>query len=82
VLSIADTGLGLPARELKRIFKRFYRADSTDQVKIKGTGLGLFLVQTIAQQHGGSIRAVSPGVGKGTTMLLKLPLSIGDPHAE
>jgi signal transduction histidine kinase len=39
-------------------------------------------VQTIAQQHGGSIRAVSPGVGKGTTMLLKLPLSIGDPHAE
>jgi signal transduction histidine kinase len=77
VLSIVDTGLGLPARELKRIFKRFYRADSTDQVKIKGTGLGLFLVRTIALQHGGSIRAVSPGAGKGTTMLLKLPLSIG-----
>jgi signal transduction histidine kinase len=82
VLSVADTGLGLPARELKRIFKRFYRAASTDQVKIKGTGLGLFLVQTIALQHGGSVRAVSPGLGKGTTMLLKLPLSIGDAHAE
>jgi signal transduction histidine kinase len=82
VLSVADTGLGLPARELKRIFKRFYRADSTDQVKIKGTGLGLFLVRTIALQHGGSVRAVSPGPGKGTTLLLKLPLSIGDAHEE
>jgi signal transduction histidine kinase len=78
VLSVADTGLGLPARELKRIFKRFYRADSTDQVQIKGTGLGLFLVHTIALQHGGSVRALSEGLGKGTTMLLKLPLSIGE----
>ncbi|MEO7030135.1 MAG: HAMP domain-containing sensor histidine kinase [Acidobacteriaceae bacterium] len=76
-LSIADTGLGLPARELKRIFKRFYRAPSHDLVKIKGTGLGLFLVRTIARQHGGNVRATSEGPGKGTTMLLKLPLSIG-----
>ncbi len=77
VLSIADTGLGLPSRELKRIFKRFYRASSHDLVKIKGTGLGLFLVRTIARQHGGNVRATSEGPGKGTTMLLKLPLSIG-----
>jgi two-component system sensor histidine kinase SenX3 len=77
VLSIADTGLGLPPRELKRIFKRFYRAASNDQVKIKGTGLGLFLVRTIARQHGGDIRATSEGPGKGSTMLLKLPLAVG-----
>jgi signal transduction histidine kinase len=76
VLSITDTGLGIASRELDRIFKRFYRAGSNDQVKIKGTGLGLFLVRTIAKQHGGSIRALSEGPGKGTTMLLKLPLSI------
>jgi len=78
LLSITDTGLGLPARELKRIFKRFYRAAFTDQVKIKGTGLGLFLVRTIAQQHGGSVRALSEGAGQGTTMQLRLPLAIGD----
>jgi len=78
VLSIADTGLGLAPRELNRIFKRFYRAASNDQVKIKGTGLGLFLVRTIAQQHGGSVRALSEGPGKGTTMQLRLPLSLGN----
>ncbi len=78
VLSISDSGLGLHPRELKHIFKRFYRAPSNDQVKIKGTGLGLFLVHTIARQHGGSIHAISDGPGKGSTFQLKLPLFIGD----
>ena len=76
VLSITDTGLGVASRDLKRIFKRFYRATSNDRVKIKGTGLGLFLVSTIARQHGGSVRAISDGVHSGTTMLMRLPLSI------
>ena len=76
VVAISDTGLGLPSNELKRIFRRFYRAASADRVKIKGTGLGLFLVQTIVKQHGGEIRAESAGLGRGTTMLLKLPLAL------
>ena len=80
VLSITDTGLGLLPRELKRVFKRFYRAPSNDPVKIKGTGLGLFLVQTIARQHGGSIRATSEGPGKGSSFHLKLPLLIDNPE--
>jgi two-component system sensor histidine kinase SenX3 len=76
VLSISDTGLGIDPGEIKRVFKRFYRASGNDQVKIKGTGLGLFLVQTIAKQHGGNVRAVSDGAGKGATMYLTLPLDI------
>jgi two-component system sensor histidine kinase SenX3 len=75
-LTITDQGLGIPSRELKRIFKRFYRARSVDLVRIKGTGLGLFLVNTIAKQHGGSAKALSDGPGKGSTMVLKLPLAI------
>lgn len=78
VLSISDTGLGIAPSDLKRIFKRFYRADTSDRVKIKGTGLGLFLVRTIARQHGGNIEAESAGLGKGSTMYLKLPLVIGN----
>jgi signal transduction histidine kinase len=77
VLSIADTGLGIQAQDLRRIFKRFYRAASNDRVKIKGTGLGLFLVRTIVRQHGGDIRAMSEGSGKGSTMIMRLPLAIG-----
>jgi two-component system sensor histidine kinase SenX3 len=78
VLSITDTGLGIQAHDLRRIFKRFYRAASSDRVKIKGTGLGLFLVRTIARQHGGDVRAMSEGPGKGSTMILRLPLAIAN----
>lgn len=77
VLSITDTGLGIASHELTRIFRRFYRASGSDQVKIKGTGLGLFLVRTIARQHGGDVRAASEGPGRGSTMFLKLPLALG-----
>ena len=77
VLAVSDTGIGIASHELRRVFKRFYRANSADPVKIKGTGLGLALVKTIARQHGGSVRAISEGLGKGTTMLLRLPLAVG-----
>jgi len=74
-LSITDTGVGLNPNQFKRIFKRFYRAPGRAVAKIKGTGLGLFLVQNIARQHGGDATATSPGPGKGTTITLILPLA-------
>ena len=74
-LTITDTGLGLAPDQLKRIFKRFYRVAGRHEVKIKGTGLGLFLVRTIARQHGGDIAAASPGPNLGTTITLTLPLA-------
>jgi two-component system sensor histidine kinase SenX3 len=72
---IADRGLGIPERELGRIFNRFYRIQGRYEIRIKGTGLGLFLVRAIARQHGGNVRAESKGANQGTTMTLTLPLA-------
>jgi signal transduction histidine kinase len=74
-LRITDTGMGLPTNEYKRIFKRFYRVPGRSMVKIKGTGLGLFLVRNIVRQHGGDVTASSPGAGLGTTITFTLPLA-------
>jgi two-component system sensor histidine kinase SenX3 len=74
-LSVTDTGVGLPPNQFKRIFTRFYRVPGRAMAKIKGTGLGLFLVRNIARQHGGDATASSPGPNLGTTITLTLPLA-------
>jgi two-component system sensor histidine kinase SenX3 len=74
-LRVTDTGVGLPSNQFKRIFNRFYRVPGRAVAKIKGTGLGLFLVRNIARQHGGDATATSPGPGLGTTITITLPLA-------
>jgi signal transduction histidine kinase len=72
---IRDNGIGIPAAELKRIFKRFYRVTDQSVKDAKGTGLGLAIVRSIIEKHGGRVRADSLGEGRGTTFIVQLPLS-------
>jgi two-component system sensor histidine kinase SenX3 len=71
LVRVSDKGQGIPPGELKRIFRRFYRV--TLRQRVKGTGLGLFIVSSIARRHGGSAYATSEGEGRGATVTLRLP---------
>jgi signal transduction histidine kinase len=73
MLRVRDHGVGIPAGELKRIFRRFYRIPNRPLNNVKGTGLGLFIVRAIAKKHGGRVFAESEGEGRGATVLLELP---------
>jgi two-component system, OmpR family, sensor histidine kinase SenX3 len=72
-LQVRDKGIGIPKPELKRIFKRFYRVRTLASGPMKGTGLGLFIVRSIARRHGGEVLAESEGEGRGSTFTMRLP---------
>ncbi|HUS19982.1 MAG TPA: HAMP domain-containing sensor histidine kinase [Terriglobales bacterium] len=74
---VHDTGVGLPRNQLKLIFDRFYRAPRKGAKDVKGTGLGLYIVRSVAKKHGGKVYAESEGEGKGSTFTLELPRAEG-----
>lgn len=72
-LNVRDRGIGIPRVELKRIFNRFYRVANGASGQVKGTGLGLFIVRSVARRYGGDAYADSEGEGRGSTFTLRLP---------
>ena len=71
-LRVADTGIGIPTRDLPRIFERFYRVDRARSRETGGTGLGLAIVRHVAENHGGNVRVQSE-LGRGTVFTVELP---------
>jgi two-component system sensor histidine kinase SenX3 len=71
---VTDNGPGIPEAELKHIFKRFYRMSGPLATRVKGTGLGLFIVRSVAKRHGGRAWAESAGPGRGSSFVIQFPL--------
>jgi two-component system sensor histidine kinase SenX3 len=73
-VKVRDQGVGIAKIELKQIFKRFYRVPGPLAARVKGTGLGLYIVRSVAKRHGGRAWAESEGPGQGSTFVLQLPI--------
>ncbi len=74
-IELDDSGIGIPRQELSKLFERFYRVGAASQGprKQKGTGIGLYVVRSIVEAHGGKVVARSEGLGQGTTIAIRLP---------
>jgi two-component system sensor histidine kinase SenX3 len=73
-VQVRDQGPGIPKTELKSIFKRFHRVPGAAS-RVPGTGLGLFIVRSVAKRHGGKAWAESEGVGRGSTFVFQVPIA-------
>ncbi|MCI8933796.1 MAG: PAS domain-containing sensor histidine kinase, partial [Clostridiaceae bacterium] len=73
LLTVSDTGIGIPPQEQERIFERFYRVDKSRSKEVGGTGLGLSIVKHAVLIHHGTIE-VDSEIGKGTTITVRLPM--------
>jgi signal transduction histidine kinase/ActR/RegA family two-component response regulator len=75
-VSVSDTGKGIASEFLPHVFERFSQADNSARRGYTGLGLGLAIVKSLSELHGGSVRVKSGGVGKGTTFIISLPISV------
>jgi signal transduction histidine kinase len=74
IITITDTGIGIPAEDIEHLFKKFKRASNANSVSVLGSGLGLFVAKEIVEAHGGRIWVASPGVNQGARFFVALPL--------
>jgi len=72
-LDVIDSGEGIARKDLKNVFKLFWRGDHAYSSRNRGTGLGLYIVRNIVRDHGGKVWVTSPGVGRGSTFTVRLP---------
>jgi PAS domain S-box-containing protein len=75
-VTVSDSGVGIKPEFLPYVFDRFRQADATAARRYGGLGLGLAIVKSLVELHGGSVRAASPGEGRGATFVVHLPLSL------
>jgi len=73
ILDFTDQGMGIEPKELKKVFKIFYRSPAINKIGVQGTGLGLFIVRDVVRTLGGKVTAASAGLGKGLTVTISLP---------
>jgi signal transduction histidine kinase len=71
--AVQDSGIGIPEKDLPRLFEKFYRGTNREALAQRGTGLGLAIVKSIAERHGGNVRVESE-LGEGSTFYLQIPL--------
>ena len=74
IITIADTGIGIEAHQIKELFKKFVRADNANDATVIGSGLGLYVAKEIAESQGGRIWVESQGAGRGSKFYVALPM--------
>ena len=75
LFSISDNGIGIAKEDILKLFIKFGRTDEARKIRPEGMGLGLYFIKRIIEDHGGKVWVESPGLGKGSTFFVELPVA-------